>query len=75
MPKEGSHHYFEQHTLQPTAKSFNEAKVISRILLDRGEKVFQISYWGRNSNRNMVEITKQGPDFQIDEHTGLILFE
>lgn len=52
-----------------------KAKVISRILLDRGEKVFQVSCQDRNGNRDMVEIRKQGPDFQIDEDIGLILFE
>lgn len=59
----------------PQQKALMKAKVISRILLDRGEKVFQVNYQDRNGNRNMVESTKQGPDFQIDEDTGLILFE
>lgn len=51
------------------------AKVILRILLDRGEKVSQVSCQDKNSNRNMVEITKQGTGIQTDEDTELILFE
>lgn len=51
------------------------AKVILRILLERGEKVSQVSCQDKNSNRNIVEITKQKTGIQTDEATELILFE